>query len=240
MTRARAPSLMIGFSAIVLSAVVIIANANAQTARSRIGRPAALACAEAANSGQSDDAALALCDAALLDQELTRTTAVALHINRGAMHLRRKEAAQALADFDSVVAREPKNAEAFVNRGAALVMLGRPGPAVAALTQALTYGVREPHKAFFNRGAAREALGDVRGALEDYEAALAIKPQWAPAEQELARFILGRRNVLAARLAQNDADEEGIPPEADIPGSEGGADPGTTGGLPASAPKRSN
>lgn len=188
--------------------MLIIPPADAQTARSRIGRPAAQACAQAANAGAFDDSALATCDAALNDQDLTRTAAIALYINRGAMHLRRKEGALALADFDQVVAREPKNAEAFVNRGAALVMLGRPGPAVAALTEALSYGVKEPHKAFFNRGAAREALGDARGALEDYETALAIKPQWAPAEQELARFIRARRDILVTRLAERSLDED--------------------------------
>lgn len=213
MTRVRAPSIWIGFCVLLLSALSISPWAKAQTARSRIGRPAALACAQAANSGQFDDAALALCDSALADPDLTRTTAVALYINRGAMHLRRKEAALALADFDEVVKREPKNAEAFVNRGAALVLLGRPGQAVAALTQALSYGVREPHKAFFNRGAAREALGDPRGALEDYETALAIKPDWAPAEQELARFIRSKRDGLLAKLADPNLGEGDREPE---------------------------
>lgn len=225
MTRMRVPSTWVGFSAITLSAFLLASAAEAQTARSRIGRPLAQACAQAANAGQFDDAALALCDGALQDQELTRTTAIALYINRGAMHLRRKEAAQALADFDQVVAREPKNAEAFVNRGAALVMLGRPGPAVAALTQALSYGVREPHKAFFNRGAAREALGDSRGALEDYETALAIKPQWAPAEQELARFIRARRDILATRLADRSLDEDNDPADSQAVGQSAGFAP---------------
>lgn len=239
MTRARAPSILMRFSAIVLATLLVSPTAGAQTARSRIGRPAALACAQAANAGQADDAALALCNGALEDQELTRTTAVALYINRGAMHLRRKEAVEALADFDQVLARDPKNAEAFVNRGAALVMLGRPGPAVAALTEALSYGVREPHKAFFNRGAAREALGDARGALDDYETALAIKPQWTPAELELARFIRARRDVLAIRLAERSADDDDSLSEAESLDSEG-SDSSGTAGPPSPAPKRSN
>lgn len=231
MTRIRVQSVWIVFASLSLGAMLTTPAADAQTARSRIGRPAAQACAQAANSGQFDDAALALCDAALQDQELTKTTAIALYINRGAMHLRRKEAALALADFDQVVAREPKNAEAFVNRGAALVMLGRPGQAVAALTEALSYGVKEPHKAFFNRGAAREALGDARGALEDYETALAIKPQWAPAEQELARFIRARRDSLATRLADRSLDEDGT---LDL------EDPQGPGGSGAPPPARSH
>jgi hypothetical protein len=44
------------------------------------------------------------------------------------------------------------------------------------MTEALGLGVREPHKAYFNRGAAREALGDLRGAYEDYSTALKSSP----------------------------------------------------------------
>ena len=81
-------------------------------------------------------------------------------------------------------------------------MSHQPGPAVAAITPALTLGVREPEKAYYTRGAAREALGDLRGAYDDYTTALQIRPQWAPADQELARFVRGRREHLATVLGQ--------------------------------------
>jgi len=43
-------------------------------------------------------------------------------------------------------------------------------------------------KAYFNRALAREAAGDVKGAYLDYVKALQLKPEWAPAVKELARF----------------------------------------------------
>ena len=82
-------------------------------------------------------------------------------------------------------------------------MMGRPGPAVAAITEALSLGVREPHKAYFNRAGAREALGDVRGAYEDYSTALEIQPDWGPSGAELARFARARREQLANILNQS-------------------------------------
>lgn len=204
MLRLGAPS-----AAIVLIGFAMIGFAHGQPIRSRIGEPAVNACVAAANSGRHDDSAVQACSEALTQDGLTRVTAVALLINRGAMRLRRKEAAAALADFDAAIDRDAKSPEAYVNRGAALVALGRPGPAVAALTEALSLGLKEPHKAFFNRGAAREALGDARGALEDYEAALAIKPDWEAVEQELARFVRTRRDQLAERLeVQGDAEPD--------------------------------
>jgi tetratricopeptide (TPR) repeat protein len=171
-------------------------------ARTVIGAPGAERCSIAAATGDSSEDAVAQCDRALRSERLNRANQVATLINRGAIRLRRNEGELALTDFDQVVGLEPRHAEAHLNRGAALVMIGRPGPAVAAITEALTLGVREPHKAYYNRAAAREALGDLPGALEDYSTALAIEPDWGPANAELARFARTRREQLASRLAQ--------------------------------------
>lgn len=171
-------------------------------ARTVLGAPASGECAAAAAAGRFDDEAVSACDRAVNGERLNRANRIATLINRGAIHLRRRAGEAALADFDAVIALDPKHAEAHQNRGAALVMSGRPGPAVAAITTALTLGVRYPHKAYFNRGAAREALGDVRGAYEDYNTALTIQPDWGPAEAELARFVRGRRERLAAQLGE--------------------------------------
>lgn len=119
------------------------------------------------------------------------------------MYLRLGKGSDALADFDAVLEVMPKSPEAHVNRGAALVMVGKPGQAVGAFTTALQLGVREPHKAYFNRANAREALGDIRGAYEDYNTALAIKPDWELVEGELARFAKVRRDRLAAALGDS-------------------------------------
>jgi tetratricopeptide (TPR) repeat protein len=171
-------------------------------ARTVVGAPNSQECAVAAAAGRSDDLAVAACDRAVNSERLSRPNRIATLTNRGAVNLRRRAGEKALADFDAVIALDEKNAEAHVNRGAALIMVGRPGPAVAAFTSALTLGVRDPHKAYFNRGAAREALGDARGAFEDYTTALTIKPDWGPAEAELARFVRGRRERLAAQLGE--------------------------------------
>ena len=192
--------------------LVTLTPASAQTqieernrdssARTTVGSPGAARCSEAAAAGVSDDAAVEACDRAINSERLNRANRIATHLNRGAVHLRRSEGAAALIDFDAVLEMQPQNAEAHLSRGAALIMTGQPGPAVAAITTALSLGVREPHKAYYNRAAAREALGDLRGAYEDYSTALEIVPDWGPAEAELNRFVRNRRELLAERIGQ--------------------------------------
>jgi len=161
-------------------------------------------CGQAVMAGDSSDATLAVCTRALGYARLAREGRIQLLVNRGVTYLRRGESAAALADFDAVISLDSRNAEAHLNRGAALVQLHQPGPAVAAITTALSLGVREPHKAYFNRAAAREALGDLRGAYEDYSTALEIEPDWGPANAELARFARTRRERLADLLGDQD------------------------------------
>lgn len=209
MSRARLPRRIPIVAA--LAALALSGNAAAQIssgrerdvgARTTIGAPNAQACSQFVAAGDSSDVALAACNRAVDTERLNRQLQIATRINRGAMHLRRREGAAALTDFDAVIAMDRRHAEAHLNRGAALVMLEQHGQAVTAITEALGLGVSEPHKAYFNRGAAREALGDLRGAFEDYNTALDIQPDWGPANAELARFARARREHLAEVLAE--------------------------------------
>lgn len=178
------------------------------TARTAYGTPNAIACGQRAARGDATEEAIADCTRAIEQERLVRTDQAALYINRGTIHIRRREGEAALADFDTVISMIPRYPEAHLNRGAALIMLGRPGPAVAAITEALSLGVSEPHKAYYNRGAAREALGDVRGAFEDYSTALEIQPDWGLASAELERFVRLRRERLASVVGEA-SDEAG-------------------------------
>lgn len=211
----RSAPFLLNFAALALCgtlvwsmAAVVNAAARDLTARTRgsssqtiLGAPNATACSDAAVAGRADEEAIRVCTIALKSERLNKANAILTHINRGALHLRRGEGLEALADFDAALARDPENPEAHLNRGAAMVLTSDPGGAVAAITQALQLGVREPHKAYFNRGAARESMKDYRGAYEDYNTALAIKPDWGPAEAELARFVRARRDRLAQAAA---------------------------------------
>jgi tetratricopeptide (TPR) repeat protein len=199
-----------GISAFTAAAILFVALAAAQDpgadprAMTIVGGDGnARRCATAIGGGDVSDQAVSTCQRALNYPRLSREAAIQLRVNLGVMHMRRGEFPAAIEQLDAALALDPRNAEAFVNKGAALVQTRQYGPAIAALTEALGLGVQEPHKAYFNRGVAREALGDLRGAFEDYTTALEIQPDWGPANAELARFARGRRESLASRLGEN-------------------------------------
>jgi tetratricopeptide (TPR) repeat protein len=79
-----------------------------------------------------------------------------------------------------------------VNRGATLVGEDRFREGVEQIDKGLSLGVKDPEKAFFNRGLANEALGDLQAAYRDYSRAAELKPDWAAPKTELARFSVKR------------------------------------------------
>jgi tetratricopeptide (TPR) repeat protein len=158
------------------------------------------ACADLAARGDVSDAAVAACDRALAQRIPDMQLRQAMLLNRGITHARRNEAEAALADFDAVIAMNEEHAEAWLNRGVTLMMLDNFGPAVVAFTEALSLGVQEPHLAYYNRAAAREALNDLRGAYEDYSTALEIAPDWGQADAERRRVAQRRQEWLGEIL----------------------------------------
>jgi Tfp pilus assembly protein PilF len=169
------------------------------------GAPAAQVCVDRLMQGDTSDIVVAACTRAL-SENLSPANRLGLYVNRGVVYMRRGEPQLALADFDAAIDLNRRDGEAHQNRGAALIAMGQYGPAIASLTEALGLGVHEPQKAYLNRGIAREALGDERGALEDFTTALEIEPGWAAANQELARIARLHQEHLAAIL------NEGAPP----------------------------
>lgn len=201
MSRAQLPRRIGLVVALALVAATDFAWAQQNTQRpvTVIGRDSnARACGQGVAQNDLSAGTLEACDRALRNNRLEREDRIRVLINRGVLHLRQQQNEAALADFDAVIALDPEHAEGLLNRGATLVQLRQYGPAVSALTQALGLGVTDPQKAYFNRAAAREALGDVRGAYEDYSTALDIQPGWELANAELARFARQRQAHLAS------------------------------------------
>jgi lipoprotein NlpI len=157
------------------------------------GTGAGRECYLAAKAGASSSSALALCDVALEKEMMSDRDRAATFTNRGVIRLHRREAAQARADFSAALAMRPELGEAHVNLGAALIMAGDPAGGIAAIDKGLDLKTDQPHEAYFNRGIAREALGDTVGAYRDYSQAAALAPDWSLPKVELARFTVETR-----------------------------------------------
>jgi tetratricopeptide (TPR) repeat protein len=149
------------------------------------------ACYESAKRQEASKAALDVCSQAILDVALTPRDRAASFSNRAVIRLNRAEGQQALADCERALALGQDFAATFINKGAALIMLKRFEEARTALDSAVSLAEGADRlPALVNRAMAREELGDVKGAYADLQAALAIKPDYAPALKELERFTL--------------------------------------------------
>ena len=73
----------------------------------------------------------------------------------------------------------------------ALLNNGLKALACGTAALAITLGMSDRLQlAYFNRGMARENLGDIRGAYYDYKRASDLDPKFEPAREQLARFTV--------------------------------------------------
>ena len=158
-----------------------------------IGGGLAEDCSHAAFAGKADNDSMRLCTEALFSEALIPRDRAGTFINRGVMRLRRRANDEARADFDAAIALEPKLGEGWVNRGALSISEQRYQEGVDDINRGLQLGVREPEKAYFNRGVAYEGLDDEKAAYLDYEQALTLKPNWGLPQEQLLRFTVTRR-----------------------------------------------
>ncbi|MGI8841520.1 MAG: tetratricopeptide repeat protein [Caulobacteraceae bacterium] len=158
-----------------------------------IGGGMAQDCSRAAFAGKSDRASILTCALALGGEDLDTTDRAGTLINRAVMELRGLAFEAARADLDASIALTPTIGEAWVNLGAVAVGEKHYSTAVDDLTRALSLGVKEPEKAYFNRALAYEGLDDEKSAYFDYRRAVALKPDWPLPQHELLRFTVSRR-----------------------------------------------
>ncbi len=169
------------------------------TAGTGSSRPnAAEACFDAASQRRPSAEAERWCSVALAGPNLSDGQRAATLINRGILAMDAGGIDRAEADFDAAIAIAPANADAWINKGVALLRsTGRETDAVAVLTQALDLSPRRPEIAYYHRATANEALGRLRAAYEDYAVAAQLAPDWPEPAQQLQRFKIVRRKTLA-------------------------------------------
>lgn len=183
------------FSKFLVPAAATLIAVSAEAAVTTVGGSSARSCYEAADvPGVASTAALDACDAALNQGAISAEDIVATYVNRGVLRMRRGDLAGAIADFDEAIRRDPEEAEAYLNKGAALIRLpGKADAAVPLFSAAIEKRTKRPAHAFLGRGIAYEELGNLKSAWADYRSASAAAPRWEQPRLELARFRLGRQ-----------------------------------------------
>jgi len=95
-----------------------------------------------------------------------------------------------IADFDRAIAIDPKNANAYTQRGSLYQLFGELDRAIADLTTAVALNPNNA-EAYLNRGFAFEKKDEPDRAIADFRKALEIEPSNRRAKESLE--LLGRR-----------------------------------------------
>lgn len=150
------------------------------------------AAATAARGGRASVEAIESCDEAIKHVALSSEELAASYVNRGVLHLALSNYAAAVADDDAALQIQANLPDALVNRGAALAGQKRFADAIKDFDHALALSPRFPQRVYYNRGLAREDLGDLKGAYLDYLKASQLDPSWDRPKSELARFTVSK------------------------------------------------
>ena len=154
--------------------------------------------ARAPLSGRSLANGIAACNVALTG-DMSQLARAGTLVNRGILQAAAGNDVAAIADFDVGLARDSGLAAGYMNRGSALLRAARYTEARADFDHAINLNTSDLHVAFFNRGGAQEASGNLVAAYHDYRKAQELAPDFKPASLELARFQVTQRRVADIR-----------------------------------------
>jgi Tfp pilus assembly protein PilF len=174
----------------LLAAAVAAMAVPAGAAVTVLGNSSARLCYQAAESGSIAGNGMGYCDQALREENLSAHDRVATHVNRGILKLRQGSLDAAIVDFDKAIEQNPDEAEAYLNKGMAVLRGSDSAGAVSLFDTAIVKKTRKPAIAYFGRAVANELGGDIRAAYRDYRQASRIEPKWGLPKAELARFTV--------------------------------------------------
>ncbi|MBL8647460.1 MAG: hypothetical protein JNL46_09400 [Sphingosinicella sp.] len=169
--------------------VVFPAAGAADAAVTILGDGYARKCYEAAEFNRAGRTAFADCNLALKQDALSSSERAATHVNRGILFMQGRDYANAIADYDTALGIDDDLAEAYINKGIAVLHRGGSETlAVDLLSRGIALTPSRLEIALYARGVAYEKLGRAREAYLDYREAAALKPDWPEPAQELTRF----------------------------------------------------
>jgi tetratricopeptide (TPR) repeat protein len=186
------------------AAAALLASMPAHAApKMSVGMNTAQECAVAAATAdglthRQIDTALAACNDAVAG-DLSYVAMAGTLVNRGLVNVAAHRDDAAMSDFNAAIAKYPGLSNAYLSRGAALLRTANYDAARADFDHVIALGTGNLHIAYFNRGEAQEASGNLVAAYHDYRKAQELAPDFKPASVELARFQVNERRVATIR-----------------------------------------
>jgi tetratricopeptide (TPR) repeat protein len=182
-------ALFLSAAAVALAALPSAAQPSILT----IGSSLAESCYRAAEASQTALEARETCDRALSEEALTHDDRVGTYVNRGVLWLVYGDLDRAESDFDRALALDPREPEAWLNKGIAQLRRGNSREALPLIAKAIDLQTRKPAVAFYMRGIANEDSGNIRAAYADLQRARQLDPSWNLPAKELARYQVRSR-----------------------------------------------
>ncbi len=146
------------------------------------------ACSDRAREGRTDPDSRDICSRAIASEPLSPHDRAGTYVNRGSMELGAKLGEDAHTDFQAALRIAPNMGEAYIGEGAYLVGQERFAEAETAITHGLSLGSEEPEKGYYFRAIARWGQDNFKGAYEDFNKAIELKPGWSLPRQQLKNF----------------------------------------------------
>jgi tetratricopeptide (TPR) repeat protein len=172
---------------------LLIAGSSANAAITVLGSSQAHDCYVAAEFGMAPEDGIAICNTALNGAAMSIDDEAATYVNRGILKSRDDDPHGALDDYNRGLSLDARLGEGYVDRGATLIVLKNYSAALADINKGIAIGAKRPEIAYYDRAIVDEALGNIRGAYEDYHEAVRLQPDFPLAVQALTRFKVIRR-----------------------------------------------
>lgn len=158
-----------------------------------LGSSYAESCYHSAEARSRGMTAMQECDFALANEMLDQRDRAATFVNRGILHLVANDLIAAERDFDSAIATDPNQAEAWLNKSIATVNRGDSASTLRLVQRAMDLRTSRPALAHYVRAIANEDGGNLQAAYADLLRARELEPNWSVPIQELARYKVRSR-----------------------------------------------
>nr|WP_070959135.1 tetratricopeptide repeat protein [Hyphomonas sp. Mor2] len=143
---------------------------------------------DAVTGNPGKNRAVARCKAALNNIGMSRLNRASTWVNLGILQMRAGDHEESLKSYDQSLKIAPDSPEALINRGAALIYMGRNQEAIENLTRSIDLGTKKLPEALYNRALAYENLDQFEKAYFDLKQALTLKPDFEAAQRTISRY----------------------------------------------------
>lgn len=182
------------FTAVVAGLAGVAAMTPAMAGTFSIGNSSARDCWQAAEAGDYDRNAIYHCNLALENEGLDSANRAATLVNRGILHMRNRNYAQAERDFARAMAIDGANPEAYLNMAISHLRQNENDTSVLPwIEKAIALNTKEQALAYYSRAILHERNGNIRQAYHDYRRAHELAPDWDEPAEDLKRYQIVRR-----------------------------------------------